>query len=453
VVEDDAVFKALADPTRRALLDRLRERNGQTLGELCEPLDMARQSATQHLGLLEAANLVTTVRRGREKLHYLNPVPLWDIAERWIEKFERPRLRALSAIRRRAEEDTMAERPDYVYVTYIESTPERVWNALTDADLTAAYWGHSNVSDWQVGSLWEHRRVDGSGIADVAGTVLESAPPRRLAMTFDAPGAAPPQGPSRVTFDIEPYHDHRLTVTHENVADERAGGHPAPGPPCSPTSSRCSRPATPPARAVGDARRAARGAAGLQRRVRAWAGSVTSARPTESRRVSLPDTSTGPDTGRTWMGRLPGVPLTPSGATPSGGPAPQPLSSRPLKDQRVHAAERVVEDVVRDAVEGGVHQAADGGQLGGPEVGGVGCAQLGHAWVASAIRQYWSPESSKSESTSLSPASSSRSRSSATVKGRNETGYSCVRASSPSSKTNAMWATCSSCRRSGISQA
>jgi len=217
------VFKALADPTRRALMDRLRERNGQTLGELCEPLDMARQSATQHLGLLEAANLITTVRRGREKLHYLNPVPLWDIAERWIERFERPRLRALSAIKRRAEEDTMAERPSYVYTTYIESTPERVWDALTDADLTAEYWGHSNVSDWQAGSPWEHRRVDGSGIADVAGTVLESAPPRRLAMTFDAPGAAPPQGPSRVTFDIEPYHEIvRLTVTHENVADESA---------------------------------------------------------------------------------------------------------------------------------------------------------------------------------------------------------------------------------------
>ena len=107
--DDDVVFKALADPTRRALLDRLRERNGQTLGELCGPLAMARQSATQHLGVLEAANLVTTVRRGREKLHYLNPVPLWDIAERWIEKFERPRLRALSAIKHRAEEDTMAD--------------------------------------------------------------------------------------------------------------------------------------------------------------------------------------------------------------------------------------------------------------------------------------------------------------------------------------------------------
>ena len=216
---DDTVFKALADPTRRALLDRLRERNGQSLGELCEPLSMARQSATQHLGVLEAANLISTVRRGREKLHYLNPVPLWAIQERWIARFEQPRLRALSAIKRRAEEDTMADRPSYVYVTYIESSPERVWEALTDPDLTGQYWGHSNVSDWQSGSRWEHRRVDGSGIADVTGTVLESVPPRRLTMTFDAPGDTPPQGPSAVTFDIEPYHEIvRLTVTHENLA-------------------------------------------------------------------------------------------------------------------------------------------------------------------------------------------------------------------------------------------
>ena len=216
------MYRALADPTRRALLDRLREHNGQTLGELCEPLAMARQSATQHLALLEAAGLIATVRRGREKLHYLNPVPLWDITERWIEKFERPRLRALSDIKHRAEEP-MATRPSYVYVTYIESSPERVWDALTDADLTARYWGHSNVSDWQPGSAWKHRRVDGSGIADVAGTVLESVPPRRLTMTFDDPGEVPAGGPSKVTFDIEPYHEIvRLTITHENLADAAA---------------------------------------------------------------------------------------------------------------------------------------------------------------------------------------------------------------------------------------
>ena len=92
----DLVFKALADPTRRYLLDLLHQQNGQTLGELCVRLDMTRQSATQHLAVLEAANLVSTVRRGREKLHYLNPVPLHEMQERWIDKFERPRLRVLA---------------------------------------------------------------------------------------------------------------------------------------------------------------------------------------------------------------------------------------------------------------------------------------------------------------------------------------------------------------------
>jgi uncharacterized protein YndB with AHSA1/START domain/DNA-binding transcriptional ArsR family regulator len=219
----DEVFKALADPTRRALLDRLRERNGQTLSELCGPLEMARQSASQHLEILEAANLVATVRQGREKLHYLNPVPVHEIQQRWIDKFELPRLQALSDVKRRAEEQGMSEKPTFVYVTYIKATAEAVWHALTDADLSAAYWGHSNISDWQVGSPWEHRRVDGSGIADVVGVVVEAAPPRRLTVTFDGPGEEPPQGPSRVTFEIEPYHDIvRLTVTHENLADAEA---------------------------------------------------------------------------------------------------------------------------------------------------------------------------------------------------------------------------------------
>ncbi|EFL28636.1 ArsR family toxin-antitoxin system, antitoxin component [Streptomyces himastatinicus ATCC 53653] len=216
----DKVFKALADQTRRYLLDRLHERGGQTLGELCERLAMTRQSATQHLAVLEAANLVSVVRQGREKLHYLNPVPLHEVQERWIDKFERPRLRALGAVKRQAE-DAMAERPTYSYVIYIESTPEKVWHALTDADLTAAYWGHSNVSDWQPGSAWEHRRTDGSGIADVVGTVVESVPPERLVTTWAAPGSEPAGGPSRVTFAIEPYEEIvRLTVTHENLADE-----------------------------------------------------------------------------------------------------------------------------------------------------------------------------------------------------------------------------------------
>jgi uncharacterized protein YndB with AHSA1/START domain/DNA-binding transcriptional ArsR family regulator len=221
----DAVFKALADPTRRLMLDRLRESNGQTLGELCGAVEMTRQSATQHLGVLEAANLISTVRRGREKLHYLNPVPLHEIQERWIDRFERPRLRVLSSVKARSEEAAMAAIPDYVYVTYIQSTPEQVWHALTDEDLTAEYWGHRNVSDWQPGSPWQHVRTDGSGISDIDGEVLEADPPRRLAITFG-------EG-TRVTFTIEPHQDIvRLTVLHENIPDQEnydalSGGWPA----------------------------------------------------------------------------------------------------------------------------------------------------------------------------------------------------------------------------------
>ncbi|WP_055489319.1 metalloregulator ArsR/SmtB family transcription factor [Streptomyces sp. TP-A0356] len=217
----DQVFRALADPTRRWLLDRLHERGGQTLGELCRQIEMTRQSVTQHLAVLEAANLVGTVRRGREKLHYLNPVPLHEIQERWIGKFERSRLRALSTLKRRAEE-AMTDKPAFVYVIYIESTPEAVWDALTDPDLTAAYWGHSNVSDWKPGSRWEHVRTDDSGIADVVGTVLESERPTRLVTTWAAPENEGQEDKySRVTFDIRPHADIvKLTVTHEDLANE-----------------------------------------------------------------------------------------------------------------------------------------------------------------------------------------------------------------------------------------
>lgn len=231
------MFKALADSTRRGLLDSLRRESGQTLGQLCAGLDMARQSATQHLAVLEEANLISTVRRGREKLHYLNPVPIHVIHRRWIASFEEPRLQTLDMIKRQAEDhDMTTEKPSFVYVTYIHSTPERVWHALTDADLTASYWGHSNISGWQPGSPWEHRRTDGSGIADGGGTIIEATPPTRLVLTFgDSPGELSPaeaaeamvDGDRRsalaslVTFSIEPYHDIvRLTVTHENLSDE-----------------------------------------------------------------------------------------------------------------------------------------------------------------------------------------------------------------------------------------
>ena len=220
VLSADPIFKALADATRRRLLDRLHENNGLTLGELCDRIGMTRQSATQHLDVLESANLISTARRGREKLHYINPVPIHEISERWIEKFERPRLQALSTLKRRAE-DAMTDKPAFVYVTYIRSEPDKVWDALTDPGLTAAYWGHSNVSDWQVGSHWEHQRTDGTHQADVVGKVVESLPPTRLVTTWAPPDGEPAARPQQVAFDIEPYGDIvRLTVTHTNLADE-----------------------------------------------------------------------------------------------------------------------------------------------------------------------------------------------------------------------------------------
>src|SRR5580658_5482188 len=118
----DEVFKALADASRRRLLDSLNSRNGQTLRELCSGLEMARQSVSKHLAVLEAANLVTTVRRGREKHHYLNAAPINEVAERWITRYEQDRVRALADLKR-ALEDTPVEKSSFVYATYIQTTP------------------------------------------------------------------------------------------------------------------------------------------------------------------------------------------------------------------------------------------------------------------------------------------------------------------------------------------
>lgn len=228
--EDDvmaSVFKVLADPTRRQLLDRLQADNGQSLSELCQGLPATRQGITQHLALLEAAGLITTIRRGRQKLHYLNPVPLQEIYERWIAKFERADLAALSALKDRLElhhpgighleQESVMDKPKLIYVTYISTTPQKLWDALTDPEQTTLYWKHRNVSGWSKGDRWEHVRPDGG--SDGGGTILEIDPPHRLSHTwgsFDDPDAAPP---SRVTFDLEPVGDAvRLTLTHEDLA-------------------------------------------------------------------------------------------------------------------------------------------------------------------------------------------------------------------------------------------
>jgi uncharacterized protein YndB with AHSA1/START domain/DNA-binding transcriptional ArsR family regulator len=218
---DGDVFQALADDTRRGILDRLRISDGQALSMLNIGLEMTRQSLTQHLVVLERANLISVVRHGRERLHYLNPVPIYDIQHRWLSRFDVPRLETIRHIKEEAE---LMESPDFVYTTYIEASAERVWDALTSEKFTADFWGHSNVSDWEVGSRWEHVRTDGSGAADVVGRVVESDRPHRLAMTFGDPDETPAPVPL-VTFTIETFHDIvKLTIVHEHIGsnDERA---------------------------------------------------------------------------------------------------------------------------------------------------------------------------------------------------------------------------------------
>lgn len=225
----DAVFKALADPSRRRLLDRLRDRNGQTLRELCEGLEMARQSVSKHLTVLEAAELVTTARRGREKLHYLNAAPINAIAERWISRFDRERANALADLTRALEQSPMDSKT-FTYTTYIRTTPEELWQALTDPALTDRYWGVRFTTDWTEGSLltWSQ---GGAEISHPDQVVLTYEPCRRLAYTWhtftpewaqavgiseEVRGQLAAERRSQVAFDIEPHDDQvKLTVTHD----------------------------------------------------------------------------------------------------------------------------------------------------------------------------------------------------------------------------------------------
>ena len=226
----DEVFRALADPSRRRLLDSLKDRAGQNLRELCAGLDMTRQSVSKHLTILESADLVTAVRHGREKLHYLNVAPINDISERWINKYDVERVRALADLTR-ALEDSPMPKPAFVYKTYIKTTPERLWQALTEPAFTQRYWGTSLLSDWKVGSTitWDLRGVI---IADAEQVVLECEPYRRLSYTWHSftPEWANASGfteemraelagehRSRATFDIEDVGEMvKLTVVHDD---------------------------------------------------------------------------------------------------------------------------------------------------------------------------------------------------------------------------------------------
>jgi uncharacterized protein YndB with AHSA1/START domain len=217
----DAVFRALADPTRRSLLDALFRGDGRTLSALQDGLPMTRFGVMKHLRVLEDAGLVVTRRRGREKLHFLNPVPIRLVHDRWVSKYAEPWAATLSGLKRDLEEDVMEK----VFEIYIRTTPERLWEAITDPEARRRYsFGMLVTSDWTPGSRYQATGPDGTGIW-VEGENLEVDPPRRLVQTMTALWSedVKREGQSRITWEIEPVGDScRLTVTHDQL---REGAH------------------------------------------------------------------------------------------------------------------------------------------------------------------------------------------------------------------------------------
>lgn len=214
----DDVFRALADPTRRGLLDELFRRDGQTLTELESRLPMSRFGVMKHLRVLEEAGLVVTRRRGREKLHFLNAVPIRLVYDRWVSKYAEPWVAALSGLKHDLER-TM----ERVFEIYIKTTPDRLWEAITDPGLRRKYnFGAGVESDWTPGSRYEARSPN-APTALWEGENLEVDPPRRLVQTFRAlwSDAVREAGFSRVAWEIEAVGDScRLVVTHSEL---RAG--------------------------------------------------------------------------------------------------------------------------------------------------------------------------------------------------------------------------------------
>ncbi|MGD0393498.1 MAG: metalloregulator ArsR/SmtB family transcription factor [Acidimicrobiales bacterium] len=212
----DDVFRALADPTRRSLLDELFRRDGQTLGELEGRFAMSRFGVMKHLKQLEEAGLVVTRRRGREKLHFLNPVPIRLVHDRWVSKYAEPWAATLSGLKHRLENPM-----EKVFEIYIRTTPERLWEAITDSEIRSKYqFGALVSSDWTPGSHFEMRTPGGMALGE--GEILEVDPPHRLVQTMTAlwSDEVKSEGSSRITWEIEPVQDScRLTVTHDLLRD------------------------------------------------------------------------------------------------------------------------------------------------------------------------------------------------------------------------------------------
>lgn len=228
----ESVFRALGDPSRRLLLDSLFEQDGRSLGELEAVLPgMTRFGVMKHLRVLEEAGLVVSRKAGRSKLHYLNPVPIQEIAERWIDKFAAGRIAALTALRQHLEnpESPMqaTTTPTHVYELYIGAPPEKVWEAIVDPSFTSRYYYGTLVdSSWTPGAPLAYRYPDGT--VAVEGEVLEVDPPRRLVHTFSALWDEEVSGDAAhtVTWELEPTGASgqacRLTVVHGGFEGETA---------------------------------------------------------------------------------------------------------------------------------------------------------------------------------------------------------------------------------------
>jgi uncharacterized protein YndB with AHSA1/START domain/DNA-binding transcriptional ArsR family regulator len=219
----DAIFKALSDPTRRALLDSLRDRDGQTLTELEAGLGMTRFGVMKHLGVLEEANLVVTRKAGRFKYHYLNAAPIQEVADRWIAPYAKPAARFAMDLKNALEGPMiMTERPNFVLETFIKTTPDKLWEALTSGDKTPLYYfGTRLQSDLKPGSPFQYFQPDGSLMLD--GEVVEIEPKTRIVSTF-LPSWAKGATATRVTFGIEPMGDLcKFTITHHDIDKAPAG--------------------------------------------------------------------------------------------------------------------------------------------------------------------------------------------------------------------------------------
>jgi uncharacterized protein YndB with AHSA1/START domain/DNA-binding transcriptional ArsR family regulator len=224
----DAVFKALADPTRRDLLDELFREDGQTLHALEAHFNMTRYGVMKHLKLLEDAGLVVTRRRGREKLHFLNPVPIRLVHDRWVSKYAEPWAAGLSDLKTRLESPM-----EKIFEIYIKTTPERLWEAITDSGIRSKYqFGNSITSDWTQGGRFEMGNPKAGELLG-EGENIEVDPPRKLVQTMTALWGedVKAEGTSRITWEIEPVGDScHLTVTHdqlrEGANDQLYGGWP-----------------------------------------------------------------------------------------------------------------------------------------------------------------------------------------------------------------------------------